>query len=369
MDEGSKKLATEELVETKISFTEAQSLTDEQKAQARENIGVEADWSENDPNASGYIKNRTHWVEPGGKVLFNDTIAIENGEVFEEEKTLGLQEDCLYTVILDGVEYQTKSYMFTEEGGSAICIGNPSFLGDFSPTEEPFVIVEILTEGVWGVVYPDAAIEYSLTIIENFETIHKIDSKFLSDDVPHIEYNLTDTITFDGNMDGKLSVDMGDGAHFVKVSNGYVDSAAMIGGKISPFSNFPGFETETITILEDFIRDASLIGLNGYCIIDSSDVPWIAVLQKDSVYQQTPVEKGIYFMCQPGQEYVAYAAELKLLTKTIKTEVYYKIDTKLLPGDFALKDDLLELEQSVAATEELVAQKSQVQIITWEADD
>ena len=53
----------------------AQELTEEQKAQARENIGaiceedipevpeqVQADWNQNDPEGDGYIKGRTHYV-------------------------------------------------------------------------------------------------------------------------------------------------------------------------------------------------------------------------------------------------------------------------------------------------------------------
>lgn len=47
----------------KAVSTDKQVLTDEQKAQVRENIGVgntTPDWEENNPDASGYIKNRTH---------------------------------------------------------------------------------------------------------------------------------------------------------------------------------------------------------------------------------------------------------------------------------------------------------------------
>lgn len=42
----------------------AQELTNEQKATARENIGVATpDWNQNDPTAADYVKNRTHYDE------------------------------------------------------------------------------------------------------------------------------------------------------------------------------------------------------------------------------------------------------------------------------------------------------------------
>lgn len=51
-----------------LHYGQAQELTDEEKEQARANIGagepqVQADWSQNDETAADYVKNRTHWVE------------------------------------------------------------------------------------------------------------------------------------------------------------------------------------------------------------------------------------------------------------------------------------------------------------------
>lgn len=46
----------------------AQELTDEQKATARENIGVATpDWNQNDETAADYVKNRTHYSEVVGE--------------------------------------------------------------------------------------------------------------------------------------------------------------------------------------------------------------------------------------------------------------------------------------------------------------
>ena len=59
-----------------------QDLTEEQKAQARENIGagepqIQADWNQNDENAPGYIANRTHYIDAiNGTIVPNDTYSI-----------------------------------------------------------------------------------------------------------------------------------------------------------------------------------------------------------------------------------------------------------------------------------------------------
>lgn len=71
-----------------------QDLTEEQKAQARENIGAgtlqtQADYSQNDETAVDYIKNRTHYEDIiNGTIIPNATYLIggTQGFVFEGEK-------------------------------------------------------------------------------------------------------------------------------------------------------------------------------------------------------------------------------------------------------------------------------------------
>lgn len=47
-----------------VSYDVAQNLTDEQKVQAKENIGVDrADWNENDSDSISYVRNRTHYED------------------------------------------------------------------------------------------------------------------------------------------------------------------------------------------------------------------------------------------------------------------------------------------------------------------
>lgn len=89
-----------------VLFVE-QELTDEQKAQARTNIGagepvdpITPDWGENDSTSGNYIQNRTHWVEDGvyhtlSEEFIPETIARtsqipEIPEVPDEKSDLGI---------------------------------------------------------------------------------------------------------------------------------------------------------------------------------------------------------------------------------------------------------------------------------------
>lgn len=73
-----------------VQYTE-QSLTDEQKAQARENIGaasdadvVQSDWNQNDENAKDYIKNRVggYSKDPVSVILYTGVLADDTEDPF-----------------------------------------------------------------------------------------------------------------------------------------------------------------------------------------------------------------------------------------------------------------------------------------------
>jgi hypothetical protein len=311
-----------------VLYGEPQSLTDEQKAQARENIGVEADWSENDPSAPGYIKNRTHWVDiSDGKVLFDEIITFNGGEYLGSPLS-GLEEGKTYKVTFDGIEYTCKCKVDTVEGITLPYIGNlAQFQAGLTDTGEPFVMGNYYAAGGLVIIadVPSWSYECGVTIAATRETIHKIDSKFLPEGVPSIETIATDTITFDGNMDGKLAFAITSGAdttYFVKVSDGIVDSADVIGGTLSVVSLAGDVSSATLNITPGDITDASIVGQKGFVIGNS-----IGVVTEAGMFNGQPVEKGIYFGCVPGAVYIT---ELKLPKKSIKADVYHKLDNKLL---------------------------------------
>jgi hypothetical protein len=52
--------------------------------------GANADWSVNDPNADGYVKNRTHWVEPSLRIEISEFDGNLDGRDFFDASAIGL---------------------------------------------------------------------------------------------------------------------------------------------------------------------------------------------------------------------------------------------------------------------------------------
>lgn len=143
------------------------------------------DWSVNDPDAPGYIKNRTHWVEVADvevfplsdvEILGEDAMAIlsESSGLLEQGKT--------YKVSWNGAEYSCAAQAASLEGLPIEVIGNGSMVG-LSDTGEPFMIMSanIPEEGLAMTLAYDLTAELSsvaLGIYENGEAIHKLDPKF-----------------------------------------------------------------------------------------------------------------------------------------------------------------------------------------------
>lgn len=124
-----------------------QTLTAAQQKQARENIGVSSgDLAVNDPNAAGYIQNRTHWKEATGwvaDVIPESTLEFKEGfnvVTLSGVSTFdGVQVGGLFTVTYNGVDYDCDG----KDSGDGAYIGNGSLLnyGDLEDTGEPFCIV------------------------------------------------------------------------------------------------------------------------------------------------------------------------------------------------------------------------------------
>ena len=217
-----------------------QSLTESQKAQARENIGVvgtgkdgedyvltqankeeiaemaaelvdvpeggggaQADWNaaEGEP---GHVLNRTHWLKRG-ETLTNSTVSCNYllnekyiGIVpIDARKFIGLVGKKV-TVVFDGVSY-TKTVkeriddnpVTTGLVERAVYIGNPFFDNSAEEnTGDPFLFaVSISMDGdipilTCGETEPSA---HTLAIYEGESKLHKLDPMFLPDGVPYFE--------------------------------------------------------------------------------------------------------------------------------------------------------------------------------------
>lgn len=131
--------------------TDVQNLSDEQKAQAKANLGISetseatiSDWDQNDVNAPDYVKNRTHYKEKctGDKNLvgfdsLSDVIAIEAYEEDGETKYRWTQQEYLLTC--------SKNILGPEESW----LGNPRevvlCIRDYSGYREEFLTATFTT--------------------------------------------------------------------------------------------------------------------------------------------------------------------------------------------------------------------------------
>ena len=84
-----------------VSYSEVQELTDEEKQQVRENIGlgtasVQSDWSENDKTSDSYVKNRPFYETDNGEVVkldekyLPDSIVLDDSDAAELVMEMGL---------------------------------------------------------------------------------------------------------------------------------------------------------------------------------------------------------------------------------------------------------------------------------------
>lgn len=100
---------------------------------------VQPDWSQNDKSALDYIKNRTHYIESEKKVnIIPETIVGRPPEA-EFYNNFSLEENVLYTVSVNGVEYELIGRYF--EPANRVFIGNQYFFtGIDEGSDVPFMI-------------------------------------------------------------------------------------------------------------------------------------------------------------------------------------------------------------------------------------
>ena len=136
-----------------------------------------SDMNQNDPTATDYIKNRTHWVETG-HVTFAQDVTAEIGD----QPVYGLCDGELvvgqtYEVIWDGNSYSCVAYA-VETIGNAPAIGNGSIAGASGGNGEPFFCYFFNGKLGWGAVTGGV---HTFTFSGEGEFVHKLDPKYLSD--------------------------------------------------------------------------------------------------------------------------------------------------------------------------------------------
>lgn len=169
-----------------------QELTEEQKAQARANIGavsvgevpeqVQADWLQNTNAAPDFVKNRTHYEEVAlTEIIPETTVMIAEGgyAAFQIDQQLVAGET--YSVTLNGINYECVArYGITGSGSDYVIIGNG----------EPFSFVSYINDR--NELYAATAGEYTFSMSHKVTVAHKIAEKYM----PIVQ---TDWLQFDGS--------------------------------------------------------------------------------------------------------------------------------------------------------------------------
>ena len=147
-----------------------------------------ADWSVNDPDASGYVKNRTHWSEGASEVLLvsGKQVTADNGYISDTELlTVGTE----YRVLYDGTEYHFTASEYTDNAGRKyVYCGNSVILSgnyDDSIWDDWFVIFNFNGKTFVKDVMIEKGLSTSATISMHgiIETVHKLDEKYIPDTI------------------------------------------------------------------------------------------------------------------------------------------------------------------------------------------
>ena len=137
------------------------------------------------------------------------------------------------------------------------------------------------------------------------------------------EGSLTDTLTFDGNPEGKEIIDMGTGFLLLKLSDTGVESSELIGGMVTAL--YDNGEIEQVAISERSITDmAQFIGSPAYSVS-----PALYVILEDATGNGMTLPKGIYNMYAPDE---FYAIEVKAPSAVFGEVTIKTLDPKFLPS-------------------------------------
>ena len=171
-----------------------QDLTEEQKAQVRENIGagepqIQADWNQNDETAPDYIKNRTHYEIITPLSIVESNFGTAAGYTSYKVGPYEWKANKPISLIIDGVLYEFDSY--NSSGYSSMLgqyvysYGAPYALGNITDDSEyPFTFIIISksiddTEEYAHIEFADDSMDHT---VEIFGGIKQLDPKYVGTD-------------------------------------------------------------------------------------------------------------------------------------------------------------------------------------------
>lgn len=179
-----------------VRFDKIQSLSNDQKARARENIGavdkndVEGlipipDWNASEEK-SGYVKNRTHWkAMEFVECIPEETLTFpadgDNGILNGSFRYRKINYDAKFRVTWDGVPYE----LYGRKTENRVNLGNEAIVGNYADTGEPFWI-QISKNEARAYIYTAnkiSGVEAKHTYRLEMEELvwHKLDPEYLPD--------------------------------------------------------------------------------------------------------------------------------------------------------------------------------------------
>lgn len=177
------------------SATSAEQSAKIAKEYAQTAVG-QSDWGENDETLASYVRNRTHWKEPGSpretlaetNLKFTTSILGVNfgGSTIVEGKT--------YIVTWKGTEYTCTAFKPT----TSVILGNHALVEGGTDTGEPFGI-EVLSEDSSFITKNSSTAETISLKIESAPTedvYHKLPKEYLPDNVGGVEPIIFTTMDF-----------------------------------------------------------------------------------------------------------------------------------------------------------------------------
>lgn len=182
---------------------EPQEFTEEQKKQLRNNMGVaKPDWNENDPDAAGYVQNRTHYYNVSNNIVMplqtfdftSDTISW--GDIYEGD----VEYD---TPFYDLIHSSCDKFIFNYNGQDYELVKKDTYgdllFGDTNFETAPFYLnVDRIYIQYYGETYytfkltkqSNTTESITLSVTEVKEDLKQLDEIFIPDTISRVDYVL-----------------------------------------------------------------------------------------------------------------------------------------------------------------------------------
>lgn len=301
---------------------------------------VQSDWDQNNSATLDYIKNRPFYTEDPTKVVIVEEETLTVGsDLYVECQFFPFEIGNTYFVTFNGTEYECVAWSDPNyEAGKTVCVGNGTFLGsDGYGDDLPFVIESY---PVWGkVTYLNVGEtgDYILSVSETQPIVHQIDIKY----VPHDDTKMnvenpvcTGTFSMNRQKDSPIG------------SNSFVEGG---GGSASGIcSHAEGLAT---------IATGNYSHAQGLYNIEDTENKYAHIVGNGGGHLGVYTRSNAHTLDWNGNAWFAGDIYVGSTSGKNKDEGSKKLVTEA------------ELASLIAQITEAVSQKSQVQIITWEADD